>query len=104
MAATTTGVYQSRAAATVPCSRCRRDGFFTRVQYAIRYELELSEVPDFSHSYEHFGRSVLRKPFAKSHFAQPLLMVRRSVYDQLLAAGARDITAESVEVVDANAR
>jgi hypothetical protein len=100
MAPTTVGVYQSDRSRTAPCPRCRRDGFFTRAAYTIRYELDLASVPDVSHTYEYFGRSVLREPFAQSHLAQPLPIVRGSVYERLIRAGAKEIAARPVEVTD----
>jgi hypothetical protein len=73
MAPTTIGIYQpDRSRVVAPCPRCHRDAYFTRMVYRIRYELDLASVPDVSHTHEHFGRSGLHEPFAKSHFAQPL--------------------------------
>jgi hypothetical protein len=68
--------------------------------YAIRYELDLAGVPDVSHTYEQFGRSVLVEPFAKSHFAQPLLIVWRQVYERLIGLGAKAIAARSLDIVN----
>ncbi len=98
MAPTTVGIYQSERSLTAPCPRCHRDGYFTRTSYRIRYEMDLAGVPDVSHTHEYFGRSVLAEPFTKSHFARPLIVVRRPVYEHLLGAGAKEIAAEPVEV------
>ena len=95
MARTTEGIYQDD-----PCNLCKRDGFYTRMSHTIRYELDLDKVPDVSHTYECFGRSVLATPFAKSHFAQPLVILRRHVVVRLVDAGARDISVDPLEVVD----
>jgi hypothetical protein len=91
MASTTVGIYQSDRSRTAACPHCHRDGYFTRREYTIRYELNLSSVPDVSSTYEHFGRSVLAEPFAKSHFAQRLPIVRGSMFERLIGAGARDL-------------
>jgi hypothetical protein len=96
MAPTTVGIYQIANT----CERCHLDGFATRKSYTIRYALDLSGVPDLSRSYEYFGRSVLRKPFEKSHFAHPLLVVRGLTLERLLGAGAKDLTAEPLEVTN----
>lgn len=100
MAPTTVGVYQSDRALMAPCPRCHRDGYFTRTNYTIRYELDLASVPDVSHTSEHFGRSVSVEPFVKSHLAQPLPIVRRSVFTRLIGAGAKEIAAYPLDVID----
>jgi len=99
MAPATVGIVKEHGPA--PCPLCRRDGFFFKNKpVTIRYELDLDDVPDVSHTYEYFGLSVLREPLAKSHFAQPLPIVRGSVYARLTAAGARDVAGYPVEVID----
>jgi hypothetical protein len=101
MAPTTIGIYQpDRSRLVAPCPRCHRDAYFTRKAHRIRYELDLEGVPDVSHTYEQFGRSVLVEPFAKSHFAQPLLIFRRQVYERLIGLGAKAIAARSIDIVD----
>lgn len=101
MAPTTIGIYQpDRSRLVAPCPRCHRDAYFTRMAYTIRYELDLAGVPDVSHTYEYFGRSGLAEPFTKSHFARPLLIVRRHVYERLIGSGATEMAAHPVEVID----
>ena len=102
MSPTTVGIEQSdRYRTQSPCPRCRRDGFFfTGGIFAIRYDLDLADVPDVSHTFEHFGRSVLREPLSESNFAQPMPVVRGSVYARLIAAGAKDVAGYPVEVID----
>jgi hypothetical protein len=68
--------------------------------YTIRYELDVAGVPDVSHTYERFGRSGLVEPFAKSHFAQPLPIVRRHVYERLIGSGAQEIAAKSLDILN----
>jgi hypothetical protein len=102
MAPTTIGIYQPDPSHLVaPCPQCHRDAYFTRMTYTIRYELDLADVPDVSHTYEQFGRSVLVEPFAKSHFARPLAIIRRHVYARLIGSGAKDIAARSLDIVNA---
>jgi hypothetical protein len=101
MAPTTIGIYQpDRSRLVAPCPRCHRDAYFTRMVYAIRYELDVAGVPDVSHTYERFGRSGLVEPFAKSHFAQPLPIVRRHVYERLIGSGAQEIAAKSLDILN----
>jgi hypothetical protein len=84
-----------------PCPLCRRDGFFfNNTLFTIRYELDLAHVPDVSHTYECFGFSAVREPLTESHFAQPMPIVRGSVYARLIAAGAKDVAGYPVEVID----
>jgi hypothetical protein len=85
------------------CIDCKRDGFGTAASYTIRYEIDLNSVPDVSHTYEHFGRSVLAAPFDRSHFAQPLIVVRDRVFRQLAATGVRNIAAVPIDAVGATA-
>lgn len=71
-----------------PCEACGRDGYFsdgkqpTQLVYC-RSDLRDWPLPDFAQTYERFGCSVLREPFAKSQFAQGLLLVSPRVYDIL---------------------
>lgn len=99
MAPATVGVYQNDQGRTAPCGKCRRDGWFTRTEYRIRYELDLTSVPDFANSYEYFGRSVLREPFSKSHFARPLIIVSSSTFDRLREAGAIGISGFPIDLI-----
>ena len=99
MAPTTVGIVKEDGPG--PCPLCRRDGFFfNNTVFTIRYELDLADVPDVSHTYEYFGLSVLRVPLTESHFAQPMPVVRGSVYARLIAAGAKDLAGYPVEVID----
>jgi hypothetical protein len=97
MSASTEGVYQEPR---FTCPQCKRDGFGTAASYTIRYELGLGSLPDVCHTFERFGRSVLKEPFSKSHFAQPLTIVRTRVFELLNDAGVRNISVEPIDVTD----
>jgi hypothetical protein len=97
MSAGTEGIYQDPQ---FTCPQCKRDGFGTAASYTIRYELDLDSLPDVCHTFERFGRSVLKEPFSKSHFAQPLTIVRTRVFQLLKEAGVRNISVEPIDVVD----
>jgi hypothetical protein len=54
------------------------------------------DLPDVAATWELFGNSGLRTPLQKSHFAQPLLLVRPRVMHILRSAGARHIAFDPV--------
>ena len=96
MAPETTGIERERQ-----CPRCHRDGHFhsNRVPIEIRYHLDESTretLPDVVHTYECFGNSVLKEPFAKSHLAQPLVLVKPRVMDSLRAQKVRRLRYDPV--------
>jgi hypothetical protein len=67
------------------CPVCQRDGHYDdaseprQISYD-RSVVDVEALPDVVHTYECFGRSVLKEPFEKSHFASPLLLVKPRVY------------------------
>jgi hypothetical protein len=86
-----------------PCTGCGRDGYYNTVREptALVYEfkdVETEGLPDASHTYEHFGKSVLREPFSESHLAAPLLIVKPSVYRAFRAQRVRGLSFEPVMI------
>lgn len=68
-----------------PCPVCMQDGHYHTVREPMQivYDataLEIDNVPDIAHTWERFGRSVLREPFKDSHFASPLLIVKPKLF------------------------
>jgi hypothetical protein len=51
--------------------------------------VDVAALPDVVCTYERFGNSVLREPFNDSHLAQPLLVVKRSVFELFEKEGVR---------------
>jgi hypothetical protein len=86
-----------------PCPDCRRDGYFDDVDRPtrIRYSDEDlgTETADAYFTYERFGNSKLRTPFAESHFAHPLLLVSKKIYEVFVEESVPNVKFEPVDVV-----
>ena len=78
------------------CPACGRDGFFAglgrpfELVYAAA-SISMASIPDFSHTFERFGNSVIRAPFAESHFAQPHAVVTQAAYQALSSLRIREV-------------
>jgi hypothetical protein len=83
-----------------PCTTCGRDGYYHRpdepLQLAYSTDAALSSLPDVTTTYECFGKSGLRQPLAKSHFAQPMLLVKPRFREILAAHKVRGAQFEPV--------
>lgn len=86
-----------------PCPACGRDGHFFTVKSpeAIVYDDPESaeDLPDVCHTYERFGNSVLREPFASSFFAPPLLICKPNVQKFFRGRRVRGIRFIPVQLV-----
>lgn len=88
-----------------PCPGCGRDGYFHTVKWPSEIAYAASRVdpdalPDVVHTHERFGLSRLREPFTDSHVAQPLLLVKPTVYDILKRRKVRRVAFHPVRIVD----
>lgn len=70
------------------CPECKRDGYFGYFNPSLNAPTELhydkkniNTIEDFNCTYERFGRSILRKEFEDSHFAQPLVLVTPKIFN-----------------------
>lgn len=88
-----------------PCPRCGRDGYFGIPKEPAQIVYHTGRVnpdalPDVVHTYERFGLSRLREPFAQSHFANPLLLVKPKVYDVFKQQKVRRVEFHPARLVD----
>jgi hypothetical protein len=85
------------------CSKCRRDGYFhdNENPIEIRYDISqqaLGDLPPVLATWECFGQSTLRSPFEKSHFAQPLFMIKPKMYELLQGQKIRGLDYTPIEL------
>jgi hypothetical protein len=78
------------------CPRCGRGGHFHegRVPPLLVYdgsELDAAQVPDMSHTYEHFRWGAVKDPFEQSWFPHPHLIVKPAVVGALREARVRQL-------------
>jgi hypothetical protein len=86
------------------CPNCLRDGHFGTANepLVIRYrDLDPGALPDIVRTWEHFGNSIMREPFERSHFAYPMLIMKPRVYELFRREKVRGISAEPLEIGDA---
>jgi hypothetical protein len=98
--APTSGVKRERA-----CPECDRDGYYQLLDDTkpIRYRrsaVTLETLPDATHTYERFGNSVIRRPFQDSHFGQPLLLMKPSIYRIFRELKVRAVRFDPVDFIE----
>ena len=86
-----------------PCPACDRDGYFHAgdipVEMAYRKrEVDIDHLPDCVRTYERFGNSRLKTPFAESHLAAPLLLFKPVVCEIFNAMGIKGVRFVPVKV------
>ena len=103
MAAATGGIVLSDK--LPPCPVCRRDGRYhmgsepEQLKYRSE-DVDVEALPDAVTTWECFGRSGLREPFEKSHFATPLLLVKPRVFEIFREHKVREVQFLPVEIVE----
>jgi hypothetical protein len=85
------------------CTDCGRDGHFSDLEQPKRIVYRRVQLPepllDAHFTYEWFGNSKLRIPFAESSFAHPLLLVSTRIYDVFEAQRVPSLRFEPVTVI-----
>ena len=85
-----------------PCAGCSRNGYFGDLEHPmrIRYrEEDLDATDSDAHfTYEWFGYSKLRTPFAESLLAYPLLLISSRMYEVFADDRLRGVKFEPVDV------
>lgn len=86
-----------------PCPACDRDGYFHEADIPIemmcrREDVDIGSLPDCVRTYERFGNSRLKTPFAQSRFAAPLLLFKPVVCELFHAMGVKGVRFVPVEV------
>jgi hypothetical protein len=85
------------------CPVCDRDGYFDSLErpLAIAYsanDVDLAALPELVQTWECFGNSSLSPP-GRARFAQPLLLVRPTLYERLRRKKARRLDFEPLRLV-----
>jgi hypothetical protein len=84
------------------CVDCGRDGHFADLEQPMRITYRRAQLPDplldMHFTYEWFGNSKLRTPFAESVFAHPLLLVSTRVYEDFVEQRVPSVKFELVTI------
>lgn len=88
-----------------PCPQCDRDGYFgtTQEPELIRYlarDASPAGLPDVTQTWEYFGKSGLREPLEKSHFAHPYILVKLKVFALFRQHKVHEVGFRPVEIVE----
>lgn len=85
------------------CPACRRDGHFgsSTIPMEIVYRgIDVAALPSILRSWECFGNSVVREPFARSVLAHPLILVKPLVMEALKGVKVRGLAFTPVRVLN----